>query len=91
MYFSLCTLYKLFTGTCNVVWIMFFSAMMQSGGQGKFSFAGTACSGRLLCDVKISAKELIRCRSYDLTELASFILKEKRVEVDVDQIRSLFR
>lgn len=26
----------------------------------------TAC-GRLVCDVKISAKELIRCKSYDLT------------------------
>ena len=26
--------------------------------------------GRLVCDVKISAKELIRCKSYDLTGMS---------------------
>lgn len=39
------------------------------GGPGARSsgIAGRmAIAGRLLCDVKISSKELIRCRSYDL-------------------------
>jgi len=30
---------------------------------------GAAASGRLILDTMISAKELIRCRSYDLTEV----------------------
>jgi DNA polymerase alpha subunit A len=35
----------------------------------------TVCSGRLLCDVMLSAKELItKCKSYDLHDLAQHIL-----------------
>ncbi|ELU17443.1 hypothetical protein CAPTEDRAFT_228337 [Capitella teleta] len=53
--------------------------------------SSTAVSGRLVCDVKISAKELIRCRSYDLTELVFQVLKgEKRSEIDGDQILSYY-
>lgn len=37
-------------------------------------------SGRVLCDIKKSAEELMQLRSYDLTELASKILDFKRVE-----------
>ena len=47
--------------------------------------ANVTC-GRLVCDIKISAKELIRCRSYDLSELVSQILHEKRHEVDPEEI-----
>ncbi|XP_069103569.1 DNA polymerase alpha catalytic subunit-like isoform X1 [Argopecten irradians] len=47
--------------------------------------------GRLLCDVKISSRELIRSRSYDLTELANVILKQKRIELDYDQIKNMYQ
>ncbi|ESN96944.1 hypothetical protein HELRODRAFT_193403 [Helobdella robusta] len=39
-------------------------------------------AGRLLCDVQLSARELIRCRSYDLTELTNHVLKERRKMVE---------
>lgn len=35
----------------------------------------TVCSGRLLCDIMLSSKELLtKCKSYDLLDLAQFIL-----------------
>lgn len=37
-------------------------------------------SGRIVCDLEISAKELIHARSYDLTELASKVLNANRIE-----------
>ncbi|CAL1543599.1 unnamed protein product [Lymnaea stagnalis] len=62
-----------------------------SHNHGRATFAEkSAVCGRMLCDVQISAKELIRCRSYDLTELTSQVLKSKRVEVDYDQVREMF-
>ena len=75
----------------NIVGLLYILYCLQPGGQAKRASTGAVCSGRLLCDVKISATELVRCRSYDLTELVSSILKEKRVEVDVDQIRGIFK
>lgn len=45
--------------------------------------------GRLLCDIKISAKELIRARSYDLDSLCEqvynknvYILNKSHTKVD---------
>lgn len=36
----------------------------------------TVCSGRLLCDIMLSAKELLtKCKSFDLTDLISHVLK----------------
>jgi len=35
----------------------------------KFAARSGAAVGRLILDTMISAKELIRCRSYDLTEV----------------------
>ena len=35
----------------------------------KFGARSGAATGRLILDTMISAKELIRCRSYDLTEV----------------------
>ncbi|KAK7499236.1 hypothetical protein BaRGS_00009496, partial [Batillaria attramentaria] len=62
-----------------------------SGGFGRATFAEkSAMCGRLLADVKISARELIRCRSYDLTELVSHILHAKRVQLDYDEIRDMY-
>lgn len=38
----------------------------------------TVCAGRVLCDVMISAKELLtKCKSYDLNELAVHIMGKK--------------
>ncbi|XP_065059619.1 DNA polymerase alpha catalytic subunit-like [Rhopilema esculentum] len=66
-----------------------------SGHQGHKGFQtgdkNTAC-GRLICDTKISAKELIRCKSYDLTELSYVVLnKTIRMKVDVDEVPSHMR
>ncbi|KAJ8309966.1 hypothetical protein KUTeg_011831 [Tegillarca granosa] len=62
-----------------------------SGHAGHGGFVEkTATCGRMVCDVKISARELIRSRSYDLTELANQILKLKRIEVDYEQIKNMY-
>lgn len=60
--------------------------------QGRSSFAEkSATCGRLVCDVEISAKELIRCKSYSLTELAAHVLKVERATVPPENIRNLYR
>lgn len=60
--------------------------------QGRSAFAEkSATCGRLVCDVEISAKELIRCKSYHLTELSAHILKVERVTVPQENIRNLYR
>ena len=46
------------------------SMMPRLSGPGGFGISASeriAMAGRMVCDVKISSKELIRCRSYDLT------------------------
>ena len=46
----------------------------------------TVCSGRLLCDIMISAKELLsKIKSYDLIELVSTVLKQQ-YSIDNEQI-----
>ena len=60
-------------------------------GGAKTNMSANVTSGRLVCDIKISAKELIRCRSYDLTELISQVLHEKRQEVDPEQIPAIYK
>ncbi|GAB6021174.1 DNA polymerase alpha catalytic subunit [Chamberlinius hualienensis] len=45
---------------------------------------GEIACGRLVCDVKIMAKELVRSKSYDLSALAKLILKKDRVDMDVN-------
>ncbi|EDV28392.1 uncharacterized protein TRIADDRAFT_49541 [Trichoplax adhaerens] len=58
---------------------------------GGFGFADrSACCGRLICDAKTSAKELIRVKSYDLTELTSYVLKAKRFDINQDEIADKF-
>ena len=47
--------------------------------------------GRMMCDVQISARELIRCRSYDLTVLTTDVLKQTRQEVDYDEVKAMFQ
>lgn len=74
---------------CTCIRLLFFPFKNHHGGRISFSEKSAAC-GRLVCDVKISARELIRCRSYDLTELTSQILKQKRTELDYDQIKNMY-
>ena len=52
-----------------------------------------AMTGRLVCDLKISAKELIRCKSYELASLAERLLgksAEDRVVVGVEEMRRAY-
>ncbi|KAI5092012.1 DNA polymerase alpha catalytic subunit [Silurus meridionalis] len=63
--------------------------MPKLGGRGRFAEKSAAC-GRLVCDVEISAKELIRCKSYHLTELAAQILKADRAVVPTENIRNFY-
>ncbi|XP_022256471.1 DNA polymerase alpha catalytic subunit-like [Limulus polyphemus] len=68
------------------------SGMPQLGGAGHKSAyvdKNITC-GRLICDIKISAKELIRSKSYDLSELVHLLLHKQRQELDSDKIRSMF-
>lgn len=59
-------------------------------GRSGFAEKNAAC-GRMICDVEISAKELIRCKSYHLTELISQILKMERVTIAPEEIRNMYR
>uniref|UniRef100_A0A673IAW4 DNA polymerase n=1 Tax=Sinocyclocheilus rhinocerous TaxID=307959 RepID=A0A673IAW4_9TELE len=63
--------------------------MPKLGGRSGFAEKSATC-GRLVCDVEISAKELIRCKSYHLTELAAQILKTERVVVPPENIRNFY-
>ena len=53
------------------------SCFSQSGGPGKGGslLDRSITCGRMVCDVKISSKELIRCKSYDLTGVSSWALR----------------
>uniref|UniRef100_A0A6Q2XJS3 DNA polymerase n=1 Tax=Esox lucius TaxID=8010 RepID=A0A6Q2XJS3_ESOLU len=63
--------------------------MPKLGGRSGFAEKSATC-GRLVCDVEISAKELIRCKSYHLTELASQVLKTERATVPAEHIKNLY-
>ncbi|XP_068604329.1 DNA polymerase alpha catalytic subunit [Brachionichthys hirsutus] len=63
--------------------------MPKLGGRGAFAEKSATC-GRLVCDVEISAKELIRCKSYHLTELVAHVLKMERATVPQENIRDLY-
>uniref|UniRef100_A0A0B7B4I6 DNA polymerase n=1 Tax=Arion vulgaris TaxID=1028688 RepID=A0A0B7B4I6_9EUPU len=67
----------------------FMPKIVQSHGKATFAEKSAVC-GRMLCDVQISARELIRCRSYDLSELAKQVLKQERTELDYDEVREMF-
>ncbi|XP_034562233.1 DNA polymerase alpha catalytic subunit [Notolabrus celidotus] len=63
--------------------------MPKLGGRGSFAEKSATC-GRLVCDVEISAKELIRCKSYHMTELTAQVLKTERVTVPPEDIKNLY-
>ena len=53
----------------------------------------TATTGRLVCDLKISAKELTRCKSYDLAALSEKLLGKasmNREVIDDDKMRKAY-
>ncbi|XP_028289961.1 DNA polymerase alpha catalytic subunit isoform X2 [Gouania willdenowi] len=63
--------------------------MPKLGGRSAFAEKSATC-GRLVCDIEISAKELIRCKSYHLTELTAQVLKMERVTVPQEEIKNLY-
>ncbi|XP_068438304.1 DNA polymerase alpha catalytic subunit [Clinocottus analis] len=63
--------------------------MPKLGGRGSFAEKSATC-GRLVCDVEMSAKELIRCKSYHLTELVTQVLKMERVTVPQENIKNFY-
>ncbi|XP_062521858.1 DNA polymerase alpha catalytic subunit-like isoform X2 [Corticium candelabrum] len=60
------------------------------GGFGVSTGERIAMAGRMMCDVKLSSKELIRCSSYDLTALTQVVLKRKRVAIDNEDLQKMF-
>uniref|UniRef100_A0A2K5JMQ7 DNA polymerase n=1 Tax=Colobus angolensis palliatus TaxID=336983 RepID=A0A2K5JMQ7_COLAP len=65
------------------------SNMPKLGGRSGFGERNATC-GRMICDVEISAKELIRCKSYHLSELVQQILKTERVVIPMENIRNMY-
>ncbi|XP_074248318.1 DNA polymerase alpha catalytic subunit isoform X1 [Saimiri boliviensis] len=65
------------------------SNMPKLGGRSGFGERNATC-GRMICDVEISAKELIRCKSYHLSELVQQILKTERAVIPVENIRNMY-
>lgn len=49
--------------------------------------------GRLVCDIKISAKELIRAKSYDLGPLVTQVLRVKEnehVQYSLEEVKKCY-
>ncbi|XP_036916585.1 DNA polymerase alpha catalytic subunit isoform X2 [Sturnira hondurensis] len=65
------------------------SNMPKLGGRSGFGERNATC-GRMVCDVEISAKELIRCKSYHLSELVQKILKTERATIPMENIRNMY-
>ncbi|XP_061614708.1 DNA polymerase alpha catalytic subunit isoform X2 [Phyllopteryx taeniolatus] len=63
--------------------------MPKLGGRSTFAEKSATC-GRLVCDTEISAKELIRCKSYHLTELVVQVLKTERANIPEESIRNFY-
>eukprot|EP00047_Mylnosiga_fluctuans_P015821 m.49542 g.49542 ORF g.49542 m.49542 type:complete len:1491 (+) comp6134_c0_seq1:22-4494(+) len=64
---------------------------LQAGPGGRANYAErTVACGRLLCDVKISAREFIRIVNYDMTELVQTQLNVARTDVDPEAIPRMY-
>ncbi|KAJ8385816.1 hypothetical protein AAFF_G00181720 [Aldrovandia affinis] len=59
------------------------------GGRSSFAEKSATC-GRMVCDVEISAKELIRCKSYHLTELVAQVLKAERAVIPQESLKNFY-
>ncbi|XP_077556839.1 DNA polymerase alpha catalytic subunit isoform X1 [Haemaphysalis longicornis] len=47
--------------------------------------------GRLVCDAKVSSKELVQCKSYDLSELVRTLLQKERLSLTAEQVLDMYR
>ncbi|OBS59818.1 hypothetical protein A6R68_09055, partial [Neotoma lepida] len=65
------------------------SNMPKLGSRSGFGERNATC-GRMICDVEISAKELIHCKSYHLSELVQQILKTERIVIPAENIRNMY-
>ncbi|XP_069896793.1 DNA polymerase alpha catalytic subunit isoform X4 [Dipodomys merriami] len=65
------------------------SSMPKLGSRSGFGERNATC-GRMICDVEISAKELIHCKSYHLTDLVQQILKTERVVIPMENVRNMY-
>ncbi|XP_043928239.1 DNA polymerase alpha catalytic subunit [Protopterus annectens] len=65
------------------------SIMPKLGGRSGFAERNAAC-GRMICDIQISAKELIRCKSYNLSELVHQILKTEKIVIPPENIKNMY-
>lgn len=74
----------------SACFFMLFTFCLSLQGRSGFGERNATC-GRMICDVEISAKELIRCKSYHLSELVQQILKTERVVIPVENIRNMYR
>lgn len=66
---------------------------MKRSQMSKFKAERDIFLGRLVCDLKISAKELIKSRSYDLGTLCQTVLKideDKRIEIEPEEVARMF-
>ena len=65
---------------------------LQAGPGGRANFAEkAAASGRLLVDLKISAREFVKLTTYEMTELALTQLGAARIDVDSDMIPGMYQ
>ncbi|KAM5221113.1 DNA polymerase alpha catalytic subunit [Ctenodactylus gundi] len=65
------------------------SSMPKLGSRSGFGERSATC-GRMICDVEISAKELIHCKSYHLSDLVQQILKTERVVIPMENIPNMY-
>ncbi|KAM4798249.1 LOW QUALITY PROTEIN: DNA polymerase alpha catalytic subunit-like [Urocitellus parryii] len=65
------------------------STMPKLGGRSGFAERNATC-GRMICDVEISAKELIHFKSYHLSELVQQILKMERVAIPMENVQNMY-
>ncbi|ERE64155.1 DNA polymerase alpha catalytic subunit isoform 1 [Cricetulus griseus] len=65
------------------------SNMPKLGSRSGFGERNATC-GRMICDVEISAKELIHCKSYHLSELVQQILKTERIVIPTENIQNMY-
>eukprot|EP00048_Salpingoeca_helianthica_P009471 m.135750 g.135750 ORF g.135750 m.135750 type:complete len:1505 (+) comp14876_c1_seq4:44-4558(+) len=66
-----------------------FPKLQAHGGRASYAERTIAC-GRLLCDVKVSAREFIRIVNYEMTELARTQLGTDRSDIDPETIPALY-
>ncbi|KAM4797595.1 LOW QUALITY PROTEIN: DNA polymerase alpha catalytic subunit-like [Urocitellus parryii] len=65
------------------------STMPKLGGRSGFAERNATC-GRMICDVEISAKELIHFKSYHLSEHVQQILKMERVAIPMENVQNMY-